>query len=227
MEKEVTIAYLQKDIVDKWEFFHKTKYGLKTDALEKALLSKLIKKLGNVHDLLEIGCGTGHFTRWFESIGLRCCAFDLSRLMIDKAKSLSPHIPLIQGEASLLPFRNKSFDVVTYTKCLEFMPDITVVLNEGMRVARKGMLLALMNGWSFREIKRNIKLDRGWSPFFKHVKSYSMLEIWHILRRELHSKYSNIYWGTTVFPKIVLFVPESSLLPFGAFLGIAIRLKDS
>ncbi|NWG11519.1 methyltransferase domain-containing protein [Candidatus Bathyarchaeota archaeon] len=227
MEKEAADVYSQENVVEKWEFFHTTKYGLKTDTLEKAVLNKLMKKLGSVTDLLEVGCGTGHFTRWFESLGLNCCGFDLSHLMLKKAKSLSPHIQSIQGDASLLPFKDKSFDVVAYTKCLEFIPDIAKALREGVRVARKGMLLGLMNGWSFREIRRNIILDMGWTPFFKHVKSYSILEIWHVMRKTFYNKHTKIYWSTTVFPKTFLFVPESSLLPLGSFLGVAVRLKES
>ncbi len=47
-----------------------------------------------------------------------------------------------------------------------------------------------------------------------------------MLNKTLPGKYVISFWSTTVFPR-VLGDLESSVFPFGAFIGIAIELRDT
>jgi len=68
---------------------------------------------------LEVGCGTGHFSRWLAKRGLRVVGLDLSRPMLREAQHLqSP--PCLQGEARTLPFPDRTFDLVALITTLEF-----------------------------------------------------------------------------------------------------------
>jgi hypothetical protein len=48
---------------------HEARYentGRRADRLEKALMRQLLAHCPWASSLLEVGCGTGHFTRWFK-----------------------------------------------------------------------------------------------------------------------------------------------------------------
>jgi ubiquinone/menaquinone biosynthesis C-methylase UbiE len=223
MQKEAW--YFQEEIVKTYEYFYQTKYK-RADKLEKKLLKKLLDSLGRVQKLLEVGCGTSHFTRWLESIGLECYGLDLSHLMLREAKKLWSNGSLLQGESTHLPFKDKSFDVVAFIACLEYMPNIAKVINEAARVSRKGIIIGLMNKWSLPTIRRIIQIKMGKNPYYKNARFYSIFDIKRILKETLHNRYIISLWNTTVFPKF-LGNAEFSLFPFGAFLGAAIKLGEN
>ena len=52
-----------------YEAWFETEEGRHADELEKALLSDLLDDLGEPGRVLEVGCGTGHFSRWFATLG--------------------------------------------------------------------------------------------------------------------------------------------------------------
>ena len=217
--------YFQEETVKNYECFYQAKYK-RADRLEKKLLTKLLDTLGHAEKLLEIGCGTGHFTRWLDSMGLECYGLDLSHLMLKEAKKLWANGSLLWGESSHLPFKDKSFDVVAFITCLEYMPNIAKVVNEAARVSRKGIIIGLMNKWSIPTMRRIIQIKMGKNPYYKNVKFYSIFGIKHVLEEALHDRYTICFWSTAVFPKI-FGDRESALLPFGAFLGIAVKLGEN
>ena len=215
--------YFQEDIVKTYESYYQKKYK-RADKLEKALLRKLLDSLGPTKSLLEVGCGTAHFTRWFESMGLECYGLDLSDLMLEEAKKLWLGGMLQRGESSFLPFKNNSFDIVAFIACMEYMPDPIKVICEAERVTRKGIILGLMNKWSPPTLRRIIQVKMGKNPYYKNAKFYSILDMKRILKDSLGDRHTIPYWSTTVFHKIFKEV-QSSLFPFGAFLGIAVKLR--
>ena len=62
--------------------------GCRADRLEKALLKRLLTGFSRARTLLEVGCGTGHFTRWFDERGLQAMGLDLSSPMLAEAVRL-------------------------------------------------------------------------------------------------------------------------------------------
>jgi ubiquinone/menaquinone biosynthesis C-methylase UbiE len=216
--------YLQEKIVQGYESYYETKYR-RADLLEKKLLKNLLEQLGPAQNLLEVGCGTGHFTRWMKTLELECYGLDLSHLMLKEAKRLWVDGPLLQGESNHLPFKAKSFDVVAFIACLEYMPDIAAVLTEAARVARKGIMIGLMNKWSPPTIRRIVQVKMGKNPYYKNARFYSISDMKHILRETFGDRYAIVYWTTTVFARI-FGSKESAMFPFGSFLGMAVKLGD-
>lgn len=214
--------YFQEDIVKTYESWYTGKYK-RADELEKILLRKLLKTLEPVENLLEIGCGTAHFTRWFESLDLECYGLDLSDLMLREARKYWVDGRLVRGESSLLPFKDNSFDIVTFIACMEYMPHPAKVICEAVRVARKGIIFGLMNKWSLPTARRIIQVKMGKNPYYKNARFYSILDMKRMLKDALGDKYVISLWTTTVFPKIFGDV-QSGLIPFGAFLGVAVKL---
>jgi len=62
--------------------------GKRTDRLEKSLLKRILSCFPTSHTLLEVGCGTGHFTRWFAEQDLFTAGVDISQPMLTEAKRL-------------------------------------------------------------------------------------------------------------------------------------------
>jgi ubiquinone/menaquinone biosynthesis C-methylase UbiE len=215
--------YSREQAAKRYEASYENKYK-RADALEKKLLKKLLEQFGNAQLLLEVGCGTAHFTKWMASLGFECCGVDISKFMLKEARKMWIQGCLLQCESSHLPFRTKSMDVVVYITSLEFMPDIDAVLTEAGRVAKKGMVIGLMNKWSLSTLRKMLQARKGSNQFYRNASFYSIRDIKRILNKKLKEhKITN--WRTTVFPRGFGNL-ESSCFPFGAFLGIAVKLDE-
>lgn len=60
--------------------------GRRADLLEKQILQKLRVDFPQSRTALEIGCGTGHFTRWLAANGLEITGLDISAAMLGEAR---------------------------------------------------------------------------------------------------------------------------------------------
>jgi ubiquinone/menaquinone biosynthesis C-methylase UbiE len=126
-------------VVASYEAWHQTT-GRRADRLEKALLGRLLAGFPGAFTILEVGCGTGHFTRWFREWSLQTVGLDLSRPMLFEAIRLgSP--PCVRGDGMVLPFSGGAFDLVALIPTLGFIPDPVQALTEALRVARCGLVL--------------------------------------------------------------------------------------
>ncbi len=198
--------------------------GKRADVLEKELLKELVDYVGKVETMLEVGVGTAHFTRWFESYGIQCVGLDFSPLMLKQAKQLWKG-PLIRGDAHHLPFREKTFDLVTFITCMEYMHSPTDVLREAGRVAKTGILWGIMNRWSLPTIRRRIQVMLGRNPFYSNARFYSIRDATTFIRNALSRAHYTMKWATTVYPRF-MFV-RITRLPLGAFLGVAVKFSSS
>lgn len=113
--------FLESSLASRYESWY-TGPGRLADQLEKRLLRRMIEKLGPVQSVLEIGCGTGHFTRWLRSLKYEVCGVDSSPAMLEQAFQLNGG-HYVQGNALSLPFPDRSFDVAALITTLEFVPD--------------------------------------------------------------------------------------------------------
>jgi len=215
--------YLQEDIVKSYESWYEGK-GKRADLLEKELLRESVDYVGAVKTMLEVGVGTAHFTRWFESFGIQCIGLDFSPLMLKEAKKLW-HGHLVRGDAHHLPFREKTFDLATFITCMEYMLSPTDVLREASRVSRNGILWGIMNRWSLPTLRRKIQVMLGKNPFYSNARFYSIRDAKNFMRKALDRINYKMKWSTTVYPRPLLI--KRSRIPFGAFLVVAVKFTDS
>jgi len=71
--------FSHEDVAANYEAWYDTPEGRRADELEKALLAWLLQratKPASSVSVLEIGCGTGHFTRWLRDEGLMAVGLD-------------------------------------------------------------------------------------------------------------------------------------------------------
>jgi len=100
--------------------------------------------------MLDVGCGTGYFTRLLRSRYKRASlvAFDLSHAML--AHTRSAHVRRmpwhgrhhhVGGDAALLPFKTGSFDLVCSNLAMQWVSDPQLMLSEMRRVLAPGGLM--------------------------------------------------------------------------------------
>ena len=106
-------------------------------------------------DVLDVGCGTGVFSRHaLSKVGVSGSVrgIDLSESMLGVARSMAPGVEFQQGNAMDLPFQDAEFDVVISSFMLMFVPEPEKAVSEMMRVLRpEGRLV--VGVWE--SVKRN------------------------------------------------------------------------
>ena len=113
--------FANAEIVANYESWYHTN-GLIAAEQEKELMQWLIRWFPRARSILEVGCGTGYFSRWFGSLGLRVTGVDLAIKMLREAKK-EDGIDYLLGNAIRLPFASKSFDLAAFITTLEFIQD--------------------------------------------------------------------------------------------------------
>jgi len=95
-------------------------------------------------DILDVGCGTGWLLRFFASLRAdpsRLHGIDLVPERIQFARAQSPMLDLRVGDATALPYRDESFDLVCQFTALSSFTDLTSqrrFASEMTRVLRPG-----------------------------------------------------------------------------------------
>jgi SAM-dependent methyltransferase len=191
--------------------------GRRADRLEKALLSKLLADFEGARSALEVGCGTGHFTRWLAERGLHVTGLDTSPAMLAEARRRdSPSCVL--GDALMLPFPARAFDLAFLITTLEFVSDPLHALAEAVRVARQGVLVGVLNRCSLFGLRRRVSHDHLWQS----ARLFSPRELARLARQAARRRVQAVRWRTTLWPLPGL---GTLPLPWGGFVGLALHLK--
>jgi len=142
---------------------------------------------------------------------------DLSAPMLAQAQALdSP--PLVRGDAHRLPFADGAVDLAVLITTLEFLARPQEALTEALRVARRGLVLGVLNLWSPLGLARRVGgLFRP--SVYSAARFYSVWELQRIVRSVAGPK-AKVIWRTTLFPWGIPRRPSS--LPWGGFIGMAV-----
>jgi SAM-dependent methyltransferase len=97
--------------------------------------------------LLDVGCGTGYFTRRFAGeAGLQLVGLDPSASSLDFARAHSAvGERYCMGSAESLPFADRSFDYSVSVTALCFVGDTQRAVRQMLRVTRKRFAIGLLN----------------------------------------------------------------------------------
>lgn len=96
--------------------------------------------------LLDVGCGTGWFSRRAADAGLVVTGVDPKRAWLDYARKKShPAIRWVEGDARILPFADASFDHVLSIAALCFIDDERRAVSECVRVSGRRFALGWLN----------------------------------------------------------------------------------
>ncbi|MDC8002875.1 class I SAM-dependent methyltransferase [Aureisphaera galaxeae] len=104
------------------------------------LFSRLLTHLNPDPDgrYLDVGCGTGNYTKEFDKRGFAFTGMDPSRQMLDEAKNGENEVQWVQGSADSLPFADAFFDGVVATLTLHHWGDLRPGFQEVYRVLKPG-----------------------------------------------------------------------------------------
>lgn len=216
--------------VETYDAWYHTPRGVWIGSTEFALLLRLLPSAINRNEnLLDLGCGTGYFTRRFLASGRQVMGLDPDESAVryalkqnlEKRKASAIYL---RGEAEGLPFADNSVDYCTAITSLCFVSKPEKALQEMWRVAAKGILLGLLNRHSLLYwLKRERGAYRGarWdtsADIREWIKTLSPMPIEAAMATAVFMP-----GGGVISQAMERVLPSS--LPWGSFLAIYIEKK--
>jgi SAM-dependent methyltransferase len=130
---------------EEYDAWYRSPRGKWAGETEYQLLMKLLEPAPG-ESLLDIGCGTGYFTRRFAESGLAVTGVDRSPTMLGFARAHAvAGERFILGDARTLPFPDRSFDLCISVTALCFISEQARALSEMLRVTRRRFAIGLLN----------------------------------------------------------------------------------
>ena len=212
-----------ESVASRYEAWYGSEKGLRVDRAQKALLAWMLNRLLGAEKVLEVGCGTGHFSRYLASRSLRVVGMDRSPAMLTALRSGEPPIIVLQADAHRLPFRDRAVDGVLFVTSLEFFEDPGVALAEAIRVSRQGLMLLVLNRWSLGGLSRRIGPQAS-QTILGHARDYSLSALRTLVRDTAVARLRDLQWRYGCFPRDLW--PTPSRLPGGDVIALAVALTE-
>ena len=207
---------------DRYERWYATPKGRRVSREEQALISWLLKRVPAADRVVEIGCGTGHFTEWHRSRGMQAFGIDRSPGMLGAMRRRWPDAVALLGDALQLPMRSRSVDAVLFVTALEFLEDPRQAVAEAARVARSGLILVVLNRWSLGGLSRRLGPQAS-QPLLGQAHDYTLASLRALVRDALGGRLQQLRWRSGCFPRGIW--PTPSRLPAGDVIGLAAALR--
>ena len=220
-----------EQIAERYDRWYETPFGRWADGLERALVGELLgpppAEAGKC-SILDVGCGTGHWSLWLAEMGYEVTAIDISESMVAKARAkLGDRAKLEVMSATELEFADNSFDHALIVTLLEFVDDPEAVLAEAARVARKSVIVGAVNRQSTLGIWYKLrgllrKMD------YKRPHFYTPAELARLARQAAAAsgKSAQISWRGALCLRQLLW-RRSARCPFRGFIGMRVDLEEA
>lgn len=131
------------------EYYDRTR-GNSPEGLRKTI-DLLTAELGDRGHVLEVGIGTGQLALPLHAAGVQVVGLDLARPMMEKLVEKAggrPPFPLVQGDATRMPFRDGGFAAAYLRWVFHLIPAWREALAEIVRVVRPaGVFLASLGSY--------------------------------------------------------------------------------
>jgi SAM-dependent methyltransferase len=211
---------------EEYDAWYRTPRGSWIGDTEYRLLGKLLAPSPG-ETVIDVGCGTGYFTRRFARAGHAVTGIDFDPHMLQFARDHGAGgESYVHADARRLPFRDRAFDLCVSVTALCFIHEQSRALAEMLRVTRRRFAIGLLNRWSLLYLRKGRRGGRG---------AYRGAH-WHTLAeaRALFagSSVADLALATAVFlpgGTACARLVEARLpneLPLGAFLVVAGRVQD-
>ena len=129
---------------------------------------------------LDIGCGGGANIRKLleKSPYGRVVGIDYSEISVEKSRKInkagieSKRCEILQGDVMKLPFRDKTFDVITAFETIYFWPDISEAFKKVYKILKIGGTFMICNESNGENPK-----DEKWTKIIQGMKIYNSEQI--------------------------------------------------
>lgn len=148
-------------------------------------LEAMLKQLrapGNIHTILDIGCGDGNFTASLAEAGFQMHGIDPSSGGIQRAKARYPHIHFEEASAYedlLVPFGQESFDAIVTVEVIEHLYSPRTLCRGVFKALRPGGLFIITTPyWGYFKnlgLAFTNRIDRALTVLWEggHIKHFS------------------------------------------------------
>ncbi len=212
------------EVADSYDDWYDTPTGGLYDRIEKRIVREWLPSPSGGKRLLEIGSGTGHWSRFFTQAGFQVVGIDCSRRMLLAASAQRiPGATFLFADARAVPFASGLFDVTAAITTLEFVTEPERALSEMARCTRPGGTLII--GALNRDSSLGIRRRRNPSPIFKNT---GMLTVRWITKHLAVFGRSHVRTVAFSRPRLgigpVEWVARKTRLPWGDFIIAACRV---
>jgi SAM-dependent methyltransferase len=185
------------------------------------LLERLLVPFTGAQSALEVGCGTGHFTRWLAERMPSVAGLDRAPAMLAEARRRSPRLHLIEGDAHHLPIRSRAVDLAVFVITLEFLEEPAMALAEAARVARRGLVVVALNRWSVGGLSRRWGPDAR-RPLLGRARDFTILSLRALASAAVGPRLRALRWASALFPGGLGAGPAR--IPLGVVIGLSAEL---
>jgi ubiquinone/menaquinone biosynthesis C-methylase UbiE len=157
-----------------------TPMGRYYDSIEKREIVRLLKEMSG-KKLLEIGSGTGHWSKYFAALGFSVLGIDVSFQMLNKTfRKRIPWAGFVQSNALCLPIHDRVFDIAVFITSLEFMAEPDKAIMEAIRCIRKPGGHLLIGTLNARSILNMCRIAKKEAPY-REAAMFSLNDLYNIL----------------------------------------------
>ena len=213
--------FFNREHTSTYEQWYEGRYK-RAEIWQKKIIGGLVKKDTRVQSLLEFGCGTTRFTRWWKEIGIEATGGDISPFMLGQGVHLFKG-DLVLADSHYMPFKDQTFDAVAFITTFEYYRDPVQVIREAARVGRNGIVFGMMNRNSTKVVRRRVQQLFGKNPFYITATFYTPQKLMEKIDTALQGRNYSIEWSCTGLPK--WFPVQQWGLPYGDFFGLYVKLN--
>jgi len=164
--------------------------------IEIPAMTRLAKPVVKGKAVLDLGFGSGIFTKILQSWGANVKGSDISKNLIVIAKKENPRIQFTVCNAEKTPFKNAEFDVVTSGLMVHYLKDLKPVFKEVARLTKKdGLFIFSMNhpfGESYEKKIIDGKMVFIMKPYFNNDKFEWSMSVEGMKMINYHHTFENI-----------------------------------
>jgi ubiquinone/menaquinone biosynthesis C-methylase UbiE len=184
--------YMREVYSQSWITAREKHYGFME--YDKNLCKFIQREVKEGSKLLDVACGTGYpFAAYFQQSGYQVYGMDIAPNLIEKCRQLYPDVISTVGDAENLDYPDNTFDCTYCFHSSWYFPDLTRVIDEMLRVTRKGglVMLDIQN-------RRNKDIEKS----YRRRKSLASRLLWYavvIKRFVLSGMSSSLNWKYIIY----------------------------
>jgi ubiquinone/menaquinone biosynthesis C-methylase UbiE len=153
-----------KDLYNRYAFeYHQKRRSSErsfyNEFIEVPAISGLVKDLVKGKRVLDIGCGTGIFTRMIVNWGGNVTGLDISEEMIKIAREENPGFEFHVLDAEKTKFSDKEFDIITSSLMIHYIDDLSVLFMEVNRILKSKGHFIFSFHHPFQAVIEKTKID--------------------------------------------------------------------